>query len=509
MLLPPPPAAPFDVNAPTDPPGNAVLFLDRLFKVDGRWALIFHRGDFLLHVGTHYVVVPPVELEQQVSWYFENAVWLWPGTQTRPPEKRKFPVTSAQLTDLMRAIRNKVVIAETVNVSTWIEPEDGDPNPADLIPMANGLLNTVTRELMPSTSRFLNTYALSFEYDPAAPAPGVHYAWMRSMFGEDGERWGLTQEMIGYLLTPDASRHKMFCLTGPPRSGKGTMARLIEQLVGPENYGATSLSELGQDHGLQEIARKPVVVLGDAFEIGKNGGRSMERLLGIIGQDKMTVNPKHQKPYSAKLPCRFILLANDLPELPDKSQALRARWLHLRFERSFAGHEDRQLDAKLAAELPGIFKWALDGLDRLRMRGEFVQPTVGQDDLDTLTRIVSPETVFVEECIEVGPVDDPDYREAKSLIFLAWGNWARENGVPDRKAGSKEQFGKALKRVSATAHVKPGKTRRDEHGRQENALLGLRLTDEARAKYGMSEIDFDKSQMGIPPEFTAGFRHGL
>lgn len=510
MLLPPPPATPFSVNPPTDPPGNAVLFLDWMFKLDGRWTLIYHRQEFLLHIGTHYVSVPLVELEQMVSWFFENSEYLkTPNATARNPNPQpvvtKFVVNNDALSNLMRAIRNKVVVAETVNVQTWIDQEEGDPDPTDLIPMANGLLNTVTRELMPSTPRFLNTYALDFEYDPTAPAPATLYAWMRSMFGEDGERWALTQEMIGYLLTPSTALHKMFVLTGPPRSGKGTMARLIEELVGADNFGSTSLTDLGADHGLQEIARKPVVVLGDAFEIGKHGGRSMERLLGIIGQDKMTVNPKNRDLYSAKLPCRFVLLANDLPELPDKSQALRQRWVHLRFERSFVGQEDRQLDAKLAAELPGVFKWALDGLDQLRLRGDFVQPAVGQDDLDELTRIVSPQTVFAAECL-VSSATDPECREDKHDLFLAWQNWCRENGVPQRKTGSREHFGKALKTVAACAHVKPGRMPRDATGKQAPAALGVRLTDEARAKYVMSENDFEAAQMGLPTGFLNGLR---
>jgi putative DNA primase/helicase len=509
MLLPPPPPQPFNVNPPNDPPGNAVLLLDRLFKVDGRWTLIHHRGDFLLHIGTHYRRIPDAELEQVVSWYFENAVYLKQpgGNPPPPPVPTKFPVTNDQLGNLMRALRNKVIISEEVNVSTWIERRDGDPEPADLVPMANGLLNTVTRELVPSTPRFLNRYALDFAYDPGAAQPGVLHAWLRSMFADDADRLRLTQEMMGYLITPRMDQHKMFVLTGPPRSGKGTMARLLEQLVGEDNYGATSLAMLGDSFGLENIADKPVVVLGDAFDVGRNGGLALERLLGIIGQDSMVVNPKGRRTYSAKLPCRFMLLSNDLPALPDKAQALRERWLHLRFQKSFAGHEDRELDRKLAAELPGIFLWALDGLDRLRMRGQFVQPETGRDDLDMLTAIVSPETVFVAECLLTA--EDADLRDVKADLFLAWQNWCRENGVSDRKAGSREMFVKALKRVSACSHIRPGKMPRDEHGKQANALLGVQLTDAARAKYVMSEADFDLGQMGIPSSYTDGFRRNL
>lgn len=497
LPLPPPPPSPYRVDGKDNPANNIAVMLDRL-----GWKLIYHRSEFLIHTGTHYQRIAPDFLESRVSWYFENAEWWWPGTQQQAGEYRKFPVTNSTLNDLMRALRNKVVVTDDVNLNSWLTNKPGDPSPTDLIPMRNGLLNTATMELLPHTARFLSTYVLSFDYDPAAPDPVEFFSYLRSCFASDVDRVNLTQSMLAYLLTPRMDLHKMFVLTGPPRSGKGTLARVIEQLVGGENYGATSLAMLGNDFGLENIANKPVVVLGDAAFTGRGtAGLALERLLGIVGQDSMVINVKMKRPYTAKLPCRFLLIANDLPELPDKAQALRSRWMHLRFTVSHAGHEDRQLDHKLAAELPGIFNWALKGLDRLRLAGEFVQPEVGKSDMDLLTQIVAPLTTFVRETCDVGPVTDPSFREANAELYLAVTNWAIEAGVDKKEIGSNVAFAKRLRAVPSCGHLEGGKTlaATDPTGVQRNATLGIRLTPQARARYVMDTDSFKLSRVTSMP----------
>lgn len=510
-LLPPTPAARWPVNPPSDPPGNARIFLDAMHMHDDRWTLLYHRQQYLWWTGTNWATLAADVLEQRVSWFFENAEYTSTpnATATNPqpvPVVKDFVVNSGSLNDLMRAIRNKVIIDDKINFNTWLEPRPDDPPTDQLVPLQNGLLNTSSRALMPSTPRFFNTYALTFDYDAAARNPQTLFAFMRSVFGGDSEREELVQEMIGYLTTPRQDQQKMFNLIGPPRCGKGTLARLVEKLVGDENYGSTSLTSLGDSHGLEGLVTKPVVVLGDAAHTGRNGGLALERLLGIIGEDRMDVNPKSKTIYSAKLPCRFILLANNLPVLPDSAQALRARWLVLRFTKSFLGAEDRQLGDKLSAELPAIFNWALDGLDRLQLRGEFKQPEIGNEDMDAVTRLTAPATAFMEDCC-ITSEDDPTIREASQDVWQVWQNWCLENGVRPR---SRDWMGRMIRETTSGSHVRGGKMPRDETGKQAPAMIGLRLTGEARQKYLMSEGQFKLAQDGlmIPHSNAAAYGEG-
>ena len=56
----------------------------------------------------------------------------------------------------------------------------------------------------------------------------------------------LLQEWVGYLLTQDTRQHKILLIVGPPRSGKGTIGRVLRELLGHENVVGPTLSSLGE-----------------------------------------------------------------------------------------------------------------------------------------------------------------------------------------------------------------------------------------------------------------------
>ena len=68
---------------------------------------------------------------------------------------------------------------------------------------------------------------------------------------------------------------------------------------------------------------------------------------------------------------------------------LRARF-GIGHTQSFFGREDPGLMDKLLRELPGILLWAVQGWQRLRERGRFVQPASGRQFVSDLEDLGSP-----------------------------------------------------------------------------------------------------------------------
>ena len=58
------------------------------------------------------------------------------------------------------------------------------------------------------------------------------------------------QEEFGLFLTGDTRHQKIFLLVGPKRSGKGTIASVLDQLMGQTNVCGPTLSGLAQNFGL-------------------------------------------------------------------------------------------------------------------------------------------------------------------------------------------------------------------------------------------------------------------
>ncbi|WP_319020215.1 hypothetical protein [Streptomyces peucetius] len=69
------------------------------------------------------------------------------------------------------------------------------------------------------------------------------------------------------------------------------------------------------------------------------------------------------------LPTRLVILTNELPHFGDASGVIARRFVVLNMTVSWLGKKDIGLTGELAAEIPGILNWALEGLARLKRTG--------------------------------------------------------------------------------------------------------------------------------------------
>ena len=95
---------------------------------------------------------------------------------------------------------------------------------------------------------------------------------------------------------------------------------------------------------------------------------------------------------------------------------------------------------ELLEEAPGIFNWALEGLDRLIERGAFVQPQASKSAIVHMEDLASPVSAFIRDnCII-----DPDARVSKDEVWAAWKEWSEDAGI---RKGSKDVLLKDLRAV--------------------------------------------------------------
>jgi putative DNA primase/helicase len=234
--------------------------------------------------------------------------------------------------------------------------------------------------------------------------------------------------------------HKILLLVGPTRAGKGVLSRTLGALVGRENVAGPTLTSLAGDFGLAPMRGKSLAVISDARLNGRATGAVVERLLAISGEDTITVNIKYREQWTGKLPCRFMVISNELPHFGDAATAIVGRFVVLQLTESWFGREDLELEPRLHAELSGILSWALDGLDRLTAQGRFTVPPGADEAAITLADLASPVAAFVRDrCAR-----DVGFEVACDELFRAWKGWADDNG---HKPGTKQVFGRDLRAV--------------------------------------------------------------
>ena len=382
----------------------------------------------------------------------QSRLQAWLHDALRPRVDRKtgaitlvpFESNPASVTNALASIRAFTHVPATIEMPSWL---DAAPHPPalELVPCRSSSVHVPTRTVIPATPALFTMNALAFDYDADAAPPGRWLAFLDQLWWNDAESIVLLQEWFGYCLIADTSHQKMLLLVGPRRSGKGTIGRILTRLVGLANVVGPTTNSLAGPFGLQQLIGKSLAIVSDARFRGDNVSIVTERLLCISGEDTLSIDRKFLGAVSMRLSTRFMFLTNELPRLNDASTALAGRFLILQLTQSFYGVEDLTLTDTLSAELPGIFLWALEGWDRLRARGYFVQPASVADAIEDLEELSSPVRAFVRECCAVLP----ELRVRLDTLYPAWEMWCVQTG---RKATSRQLFGRDLS--SAVSGIK-------------------------------------------------------
>jgi putative DNA primase/helicase len=379
---------------------------------------------------------------------------------------------------------------------TWLKDtpaEYAGLDPNNLISFQNGLLEVTTRTLYPATPFFFTRTALPINFDSNATAPTQWLAFLDDVLKARPELIGLVQEMLGYLITTDTSKQKVFMLWGRPRSGKGTILRITTALCGQRNVRFPTIKTLAGRFGLQGLIEASVAQVTDMdTENTTELSTAVSRINGVSGEDGQQIERKGIGDWEGVLDTRFVLASNTLPKLGSHTEAMLTRLLVVPFEVSVVGREDRDLTKRLIdEELPGIMNWALDGLDRLRQRGDFAEPEESRDAKRRVKFLSNPLHGFVEEhCEMCGPDEGAD----KNPVYAMFERYCTEINA---KVMTKGDFTEELQKVFP--NVRAGKRRRTPTERdqreREHTYFGIRL-NEATA-HRVYEVEDDGIGLGL------------
>jgi putative DNA primase/helicase len=266
----------------------------------------------------------------------------------------------------------------------------------------------------------------------------------------------------------------MLSLVGPPRSGKGTTARVIERLIGSDAVVSLGMGDLSREFGLEKLIGAQVAIMPDVrFGGRENVSDAIERLLSITGEDDIRIARKYQTDWNGKLPTRIILASNEMPRLPDAAAALPTRMLTLHFTESFVGREDADLMNRLENELEGILSWSVGGFMDLSESGRFVENDATVDACSEASEIGSPMVAFMRECLVITHNEETSIEIAE--VYRAYQGWCTATG---HKPSSMTTMVKQIMDLEPKLRKRrPGK--RSETRRR--SFLGMHISNEGMA----------------------------
>jgi putative DNA primase/helicase len=447
---------------PKTPLDSAKLFVAAKYTQSAVRTLHHQNDAFYAWNGTHYIELDACDIRARLYDFLSKGVIAHEG-KTGPFNPNRTRV--ADVLDALKAVTN---LPTTVEAPAWLG-EQASGSARDIIACRNGLLNVATRTLTPSTPMFYTHNALDFDYDPDAKRPETWLKFMGDLWPDDPEAIDTLHEMFGYILTADTSQQKAFMIVGPTRSGKGTIARILEMLVGLENAVSPTTSSITAEFGMQPLIGKRLATVSDARLSGRDQQVFVERFLSITGEDSVTIPRKYQMDWTGRLQLRFLFLSNELPHINDASGASVGRFVVLIQKISFLGREDLGLEKELLCELPGILNLALEGLARLSARGHFRQPASSTEAIRDLEDLGSPVRAFLRDCCVIGP----GRTVGVDTLFAEWKTWCENQGRDH--PGTRQNFGRDLRAVLPTLKMTQP---RDATGHRVRLYEGLSLKDE-------------------------------
>lgn len=328
--------APEELPAPTNPMAVARRVIPDWQSPNGRLLCRRWRGSWMRWTGTCWRELDEQQMRSSLYKRLEHATYTTPGKDNQP-ETRDWAPTKTKISNLLDALGAITLLPTDVDAPCFIE-EDATTDTSPIVACENGLLRIRDRALRPHTPGFFNLVSVPFHYDSQATAP-TWEQFLNQVWPNDPEAIHALQEWFGYVLSGRTDQQKILLMKGPSRSGKGTIARVLKELVGKENLAGPTLAGLGSNFGLSTLVGKPLAVISDARLSGKDGGQVVERLLTISGEDTIDIDRKYREPWTGKLPTRLMVLTNELPHFGDSSGVIARRFVVLNMTVSWLGRK--------------------------------------------------------------------------------------------------------------------------------------------------------------------------
>lgn len=296
----------------------------------------------------------------------------------------------------------------------------------DFLPVANGVVNLRTGELVKGQKTDYFTKCVKVAYKPDADCPNWVKHLDRATEG-DAELKSWLHKAFGYTLTGSTAEQCMFFLYGEGKTGKSTTLETIQDILGPYSASLDKgklMVKRFEDEIPTHFARLVGRRMTTAVEVNKEDRFDEGLLKKLTGGDEINTRFMRKDAFDYKPMFKLFLTGNHKPTIYGQDQGIWRRIKLVPFDKVIAPEEvDPHLDDKLKAEHEGILAWMIAGAmrwfaERLG-RCEAVDGATDQyrAEQDTLGQFIADRCLL-----------DEDYEVGGKELFKAYQAWAKDGG---------------------------------------------------------------------------------
>lgn len=297
---------------------------------------------------------------------------------------------------------NVMLITGQVSAQTYFdgEREEFENNSEHLICVENGVLNLLTKELVPHSPDYIFLSKISITFDPSAKCP-LTKEFISNVFNE--EDVPVIQEWVGYTLYRKYIFKKALILLGKRDSGKTTFVECLKAFMGKDNHCALSLQEICFDSfAIKNLYAK---FLNSYDDLNFTGIKDAGKLKMVTGGGTISGDVKFGDRVTFNNYAKLVFATNQIPQVKQNDPAYYSRWIIINCVNSFDENNpktDRQIISKITTneEQSGMLNWALDGFERLMKNNKFSYGFTTEDVQMIMEKSGSSLASFVHEELE-------------------------------------------------------------------------------------------------------------
>ena len=223
-------------------------------------------------------------------------------------------------------------------------------------------------------------------------------------------------------------------------NGKSVFQNTIAGIL--NDYAATAAMDTftasNSDRHPTDLAmlRGARMVTASETEVGRSWAEA--RIKQMTGGDPITAHFMRRDNFTYQPQFKLLLIGNHQPSLRNVDDAVQRRFNIVPFIHKPVA-PDRDLEAKLRAEWPGILRWMIEGCLMWQKSG-LVRPQVVLDATEEYFAEQDSVRQWIEDKCDTGKGTLSD---TSANLFRSWSAWANANG---EKPGSNKWFSSILEK---------------------------------------------------------------
>lgn len=325
-----------------------------------------------------------------------------------------------------------------MDATLQVTPGELNDFPKEWINFKNGFYDPLQKKMIPHDPKYKAVNQIPHEYDPKGELSGeMVQSWLRFICN-DPEDVEMLLQYSGLCLTRDTRQQKFLILNGEGGTGKSTVIRMIDRMIGEENISNISLNQLTQRFFSYGLMGK---LLNSCADLELDALSDVSTLKKVLGEDTLSGEAKGKDAVSFKSYAKLIFSTNELPIVKaERTNGFYRRLLILTMDRVPEKKETDFFD-RLAAEIGDFIRLSVEALERMYQTKQIKE---SRNSIEAVKRMrCDSDTVeaFLSDCVERVP-DGTDRRVKKSEMFVQYISYCEIWG---RQSQTKQNFYRSMR----------------------------------------------------------------